>query len=350
MRVFTGSYTQSLSEEIVGRGEGIQCYTIDENGKIDLMGTVPQRNPAYVALSEDGEFLYAAEELFPADDPRVYAYKVGHQGGLTLINSQPLPGALACHLTVRNNCLVVASYGSGTTQVFPIDKLGALLPGVQQVKHQGKGPNLSRQEGPHAHMICAARHNLIYVVDLGIDQCKAYSFTASNVLEAVPGWDLEVGPGSGPRHMVAHPIMPWVSVLCELTGDVYTFDLTADRPSLLQKINSLPPSYGDTPSGAAIRLHPNGKYLYVSNRGCDTITQFEFMADGKLNLIDIVWLSDKTPRDFNISANGEVLIVGGMDSHTLSLFDLDKNTGKMEYRQTLNEVFSPSCICIFDRD
>ena len=347
MKVYIGSYTQKLSEEIVGRGKGIQCYAVNKNKReFKLLSTTFQRNPAYITLSENGEFLYATEELFADETPKVYAYKVDNQGGLTLINSQELKGSLACHLAIHNSCLLVANYGSGTVLIFPIDVSGALLPQSQEICHHGVGPNLSRQEGPHAHMICSVNSDLIYVCDLGIDVCKAYTPIASGKLEALPDWDLQVDPGSGPRHMEVHPGMSVVFVFCELTGNIYTFDTKADRPILLQQINSLPQSYHSTPSGAAIRLHPNGKYLYVSNRGCDTISQFEITTSRRLNLIDIKWINDKTPRDFNIDAKGEVLIVGGMDSRTLSLYSLDKNNGKMTLEQTIDQVFSPSCIDI----
>ncbi|TRX50022.1 lactonase family protein [Fulvivirga sp. M361] len=349
MKIYIGSYTQKLSEEIVGRGKGIQCYDIDERlQELRPLSTIFQRNPAYITRSENGRFLYAAEELFSDENPKIYAYKVDDQGGLTLINSREFRGSLACHLTVHNNCLLVANYGSGNVLVFPIDAFGAILPESHEVRHRGVGPNLSRQESPHAHMICVVRTDLIYVVDLGIDSCKAYALTASNGLKPVPEWDLNMDPGSGPRHMVAHPDKPLVFVFCELTGDIYTFNISADHPTLLHRVNSLPPSYNSTPSGAAIRIHPNGKFLYVSNRGCDTITLFELTSSGKLDLLAIEKIRDKTPRDFTIDPEGKVLVVAGMDSHTISMYGLNNNSGKMTYLKTVDSVFSPSCILIAD--
>lgn len=347
MKIYIGSYTQKLSEEIVGQGKGILCYAVDREN-IKLLSTTFQRNPAYFTLSENGRYLYSAEELFSEEDPKIHAYKVNDEGGLILINSHELPGSLACHLTIHKNCLLVANYGTGDVLVFPLDTSGALLPQSHAVHHHGTGPNTVRQEGPHAHMICVVHDDLIYVPDLGIDTCKAYTLNPSCKLEPVPDWDLRVEPGSGPRHMVAHPTVPLVFVFCELTGDVYTFELAGDRPALLQKINSLPESWQDTPSSAAIRLHPNGRFLYVSNRGCDTITQFELTTEGNLKLVAIEEIKDKTPRDFAIDAKGELMAVGGMDSHTLSLYRLDKNTGRMTPGPIIDGVFSPSCICWAD--
>lgn len=344
MDIYIGSYTQKLSDELNGRGEGISYYTFDaETIDFTLKAKYAQRNPAYLAISTDGKYLYAAEELFEADQPHVFAYKIAGDGQIELINSLPLEGSLACHLAIYHDHLIVANYGSGNILVYPIDQNGGLKPHVQNIEHKGSGPNKFRQESPHAHMVLPIADGLVYVPDLGIDQCKAYRWV-DNILKPEPDFDLQVSPGSGPRHMVYDKHRNAVYVIGELSGDLYAFDLNGSKPTLVDKINTLPASLHLTPSAAAIRIHPEGNFLYVSNRDYETVTVVKIQTDSTFKILQIEKVPDVTPRDINVDPKGKLLFVAGMDSDSISIYEIDRAEGWISHKNSFDGFLCPTCI------
>ena len=352
MRVFVGCYTKKISEELVGRGEGIYSFNFDkDSGDLTPIDVEPALNPSYLSISHDKKYLYAVEEIPIEEYPKIKAYKINKsesQKSLSLINTQELPGSFACHLSLLNSQshLVVAAYMSGNILVYPIGENGILLPMVQNIVHKGSGPNKTRQESAHVHMIQPTKGNGFYAVDLGLDLAKHYDLDKSEYnIVSQSSLDLHIEDGAGARHMVIHPHGNYYFIFGELTAEVFSFKRSDNGIEFLENVNSLPDDVEAIPSGAAIRMHPNGKYLYVSNRGHNSIAIFNFdITTEKMIFIDRVYSGGETPRDFNIDPTGNWLLVANQDSDNIVVFKISQENGLLQ-RHSVNRHIKTGC-CI----
>lgn len=352
MRVFVGCYTKKITEELVGKGKGIYCFDFDpSDGKLNLLNVTTSLNPSYITISNDKKYLYAVEELPIEESPKIKAFKINPKGSaqaLSFINEQELPGSYSCHLALSNSQsqLIVAAYMSGNILVFPIDENGALLPLSQNIVHDGHGPNLIRQEAPHVHMIQHVGVNGMFAVDLGLDAAKYYEFyQSSNKFTSVTDFDILIRKGAGARHMVIHPNGGFAFIFSELTAEVFSYKLSGGKFEFLESIVSLPENSETTPAGAAIRIHPNGEFLYVSNRGHDTIAIFNFdIHSEKLKLVSSINSGGKTPRDFNIDPTGQWLLCANQDSDNIVVFSIDRSNGSLNQINGYNDVKTGCCV------
>ncbi len=344
---YTGSYTQQGAPAVNPTGEGIGCFHINSvTGAVKLLHYTKQRSPSYLVISEDKRFLYAVEEMYEALNPKVYAYKIDKEGTLTLLNSQKIAGDYACHLAIIQDRLVVACYVSGNAMSYPILEDGRLAPCNQLIKHEGSGPNKARQEAAHTHMIHPFKNHHMYLVDLGLDKAKAYKCcTKIKKWKHVSKLDISVNPGSGARHMVLDSAHNYAYVLGELTGEVFVFKKGVSGFKLIQKINAVPENHTGDMGGAAIRLHPRGRFLYISIRELDVLVIFRVDEREKiLSLVAHQSTEGKTPRDFNIDPTGNWLIAANQDSNTLVVFKINLNDGTLNVNSTVN-VETPVNIC-----
>jgi 6-phosphogluconolactonase len=332
---YTGSYTQKGAPAANPTGKGIGCFHFDlGTGEISFLHNTGQRNPSYLAISEDKKFLYAVEEMYECLNPEVFAYRIGEDGALSLLNRQKISGDYACHLAIIEDRLVLANYVSGNLLSYPILGDGSLAPFTKEIRHEGMGPNAERQAGAHMHMIYPFGKNGMYVVDLSLDMAKAYHFdAASGQWIATPDLDIKIDAGSGARHMVMDQKKELAFVLGELTGDVFVVDLSGNKSKIIQKVSIIPENHSGDIGGAAIRLHPNGEFLYASNRGSDSISVFRIDKEFK-KLIQIANHSTegKTPRDFNIDPSGKWLLAANQDSNSLVVFEINQNDGTLKMK------------------
>lgn len=330
---YTGSYTQKGSPAAKPEGKGIGCFLLNtQTGEIHLLGYAAQRSPSYLLISNDKQYLYAVEEMFANLNPEVHAYKIGEEGKLTFLNKQKIAGDYACHLAIIKDRLVIASYVSGNALSYPILSDGRLAPFDQEIKHEGTGPNTERQEAAHAHMVCPFGENGMYVVDLSLDMAKAYQLNAeSKKWEATPALDITIDAGSGARHMVMDKTEEMAYVLSELTGEIFVADLHNGENETIQKVSYIPENHTGAVGGAAIRLHPNGRFLYASNRGSESIGIFKVDDNTKkLELVAYQSTEGKTPRDFNIHPDGKWLIAANQDTNTLVVFEINQEDGTLK--------------------
>lgn len=352
MKVFVGCYTEKISEEIVGKGEGINCFEFDTtSGSLKLEEIIPALNPSYMTLSKDGKFLFAIEEMDIAASPKIKSFRINDdrkKSILTQINEQELPGSYACYLSILNSQhhVVVVCYMSGNVLLYPLNKDGSLAPFTQNIQHQGSGPNPIRQEAAHAHMAFPIDKNGLYVVDLGLDLAKYYSLQEpEKELIANLDMDLAVNPGAGARHMALHPNGKFAFIFTELTAELYSYERSQGRFEFLESKATLPFDFEMTPSGAAIRIHPNGQFVYVSNRAHDSIGVYRFdESSKKLTLLNREPSGGKTPREFNIDPSGQWLIVANQDSDNLVVFKINQETGLLKKHHENHDVKTASCI------
>ncbi|RLD76635.1 MAG: hypothetical protein DRJ07_16010 [Bacteroidetes bacterium] len=352
MKIFVGCYTKRLSEELDGKGKGIYCLDFNTtSGELKLIDVIPALNPSYLTQSKDGNFLYAVEEMPIDESPKIKAYKINTDGKspiLTVINEQELPGSYACHLAMSNSQshLIVAAYMSGNVLVYPIDTDGGILPFTQNIQHNGKGPNKLRQEAAHTHMIYPFGTNGIFVVDLGLDLAKYYELDRkTGRMIALPESDIHTKKGAGARHMVLHPDLDFAFVFSEMSAEVFSFRINEKKIEFIEALPSLPESYSSMPSGAAIRMHPNGKFIYVSNRSNNSITIFQFDRDSeKLSFTGYEPSGGQTPREINIDPAGQWLLVAHQDSDSIVVFSIDQSNGLLNKKNTNKEIKTPCCI------
>jgi len=212
--------------------------------------------------------------------------------------------------------------------------------------YEGRGPNLERQEAPHAHQIVFRPDSrFLYVTDLGNDRIWCHQL--DNETLSPPVFSTVLPGGEGPRHMAVDWKHGEAYVLAELTGRVHclSIDPSCGRMSVRDSVSSLPADWTGVPSSAGIRLHPAQPYLYVSNRNGGCITGFRTgTGGGALQRIGIWATGDPCPRDFNISPDGRWLLVVGQDSHRISVHPIDQESGGIGPVGTAVSCGSPVCL------
>jgi 6-phosphogluconolactonase len=342
---YIGTYTKP------GGSQGIYHATLDpETGKISAPKLAAEaKNPSFLAAHPSGKYLYACNE--GADGPSVSAFAIQSGGGLQPLNQQSAKGAGPCHVWVdaQGKNLLVANYGGGSIAAFPIQPDGALAPAASFVQHTGSSVNPQRQKEPHAHGIyLSADDRFAYVPDLGLDKVLIYRFApATGTLTPNDPPAATVAPGSGPRHFALHPEGGWAAVINELLSTVTLFQRDAATGALreVQTLSTLPEGFTGKNSTAEIFFHPNGRFLYGSNRGHDSLAVFAFdAARGQLAPRGHTPLGGQTPRGFAIDPRGQWLVAGGQGSDDLFAFRIDPATGALTPAGPRVPVGAPVCI------
>lgn len=349
-RFYIGTYTRKGSE-------GIYTTVLDPaTGHLSepvLASRATQ--PSFLALHPNGRFLYAVGErgdFRGRNEGSVAAFSVDRESGrLALLNEQGAGGTAPCHLVVDRSgrMLIVANYGSGTVGTLPIGTDGRLGERVQRIQHEGGGPNDRRQKGPHAHGVTLdASGSLALVCDLGIDRVMLYriSPTAAELVPHDPAC-AATPPGGGPRHAAFAPDGRHLFVLNELDSSVTThaWDPVSGTPTALGTVSALPPGFAENNTAAEIAVHPNGRYVYTSNRGHDSIAVFAFdAATATLTLIQHQPSGGKVPRGFALDAAGRFMLVANQNSGNVVAYRIDPGTGRLT--PAGSEISVPMAVCV----
>jgi 6-phosphogluconolactonase len=346
--VYVGTYTD-------GTSRGIYRFTFDpaSGAMTEPVLAVETKNPSFLALHPSGRFLYAVGEISSFQGAKtgvVSAFAVDPKtGDLTLLNQQASEGTGPCHLVVdrtgRN--LLVANYGGGTVAVLPIGEDGRLKPASSVRVHEGTGPNKGRQERPHAHGIYLdAAERFALSPDLGADRVFVYRFDAAKgTLEPHGAGPLE--PGSGPRHAAFHPNGKFLYVINELLSTLTAFSYDAEKGALapLQSVTTLPEGFSGTSWTAEVAVSPDGRFVYGSNRGDDSLAVFRVdAATGRLAPAGHAPVGGKTPRHFTIDPTGRFILAGHQGSGTIAVLRLDPATGLPSLVGSPVKVDKPVCL------
>ncbi|MGN6509565.1 MAG: lactonase family protein [Chitinophaga sp.] len=310
-------------------------------------------NPSFLTLSPDKRFLYAASE-FAKDSPgSVYAYSFDRNtGALALINHQPT-GAGPCHVSTDagNRFVFTGNYNGGSLSALPVHENGQLSAAVQQIVHQGSGPVASRQKTPHVHSVnFSPDGKQLLVPDLGTDKIMIYDFEPSRKMRPLqPAAQpfVSATPGGGPRHLVFHPNGHYAYLVLEISGQTEVFSYDNGRLTHLQTISGAPADYKGSSFGSAdIHLSPDGKFLYMSNRGdLNNLSIYRISEkDGTLTLIGHQPTLGLEPRNFLITPDGEFLLAANQKSNTVVVFKRDANTGLLS--PTGEELSVPTPVCL----
>ena len=350
--MYVGTYTNTDSTS-----KGIYGYRFNpRNGEVKSIGLVAETpNPSFLAVHPNHRFLYAVNEVGDYQGGKsgsVSAFAIDRASGkLKLLNQVASGGADPCHLTVdkTGKYVLVANYTGGSIAAFPILDDGRLGERSAFVQHSGHGPNPQRQEGPHAHSIDLSPDNRFAIADdLGLDQTLVYKFdSARGSLAANDPPFAKAAPGAGPRHFTFSPSGKFGYVVDELSSTVsaFSYDAEAGRLHPLQTISTLPPVFSGENTDAEIEIHPSGKFLYASNRGHDSITEFSIHPiQGTLTLVAITSTKGLVPRQFEIAPGASFLFVGNEKSDEVVQFRIDAKTGQLTPSGKVLEISQPACV------
>ena len=349
-RIYIGSYTNgdSISEGIY------TCLVNDETGELsEPVLAAKTDNPTFLGIHPSRPLLFSVSELDDFQGKSQGAINVfrirGDSGELEFINQQPTAGAAPCHLSIDSTgkFVLVANYTGGSTVVFPIAADGSICKRSCLIQHEGSGPNQLRQEKAHAHSVNLTTDNkFAYVADLGTDKIWIFEFDSEQgkLVPATPAF-ASVASGSGPRHFDLSHDERFAWSNNELTSSVtcFTRDTTSGQLTPVQELSTLPNAFKGLNSTAECRLHPRGPFVYVSNRGHDSIAVYSVANNGRLTLIEIEKTGGKEPRNFYILPNGKWLIAENQNSDSIVVFAVAAD-GSLTPTQHSIKVGRPVCI------
>ena len=350
VRVYVGTYTS-------GDSKGIYRLRLDlTTGALSPEGEPTETvSPSFLALHPDGRVLYAVNETGDGPEAQsggVTAFAIDPaSGALRLLDQQPSGGPAPCHLSLDREArhLLVANYWGGSVSVFPLDPEGRLGAATQLVQHTGGTSAPGRDPGPHAHFVdLDAANRFALVADLGRDEVLVYRFEpGAGRLEANDPPALSLGEGSGPRHLAFHPDGHHLFVINELasTVSVLSFDPEAGVLQELQTVTSLPEGYSGKNSTAEVEVSADGRFLYGSNRGHDSIAVLSIDPDdGSLKSLEWAPSGGKMPRNFVIDSTGQWLLAANQASNTINFLQIDPESGRLTPTDRSLEVVSPVCL------
>jgi 6-phosphogluconolactonase len=345
-RAYVGTYTGKTGSK------GIYEFNFDAaTGKMSAVELAAESEaPSWVVVHPNGKFLYAANEA--SKDSAVSAFAIEPKTGkLTLLNKLPALGEDPCYLSFdrTGKFLFAANYSSGDVVVFPLLPDGRLGEHTAVQKNTGTlGPNKQRQEAPHAHWIRSTDDNrTVYVSDLGLDHVLGYRFDSAkgSLTPAGATESAELTPGTGPRHVAFSKNRKFMYVLGEINSTVTVFAKEPESFRTIQSVSTLPAGFSGRNDTAEIEMHPNGKFLYASNRGHDSIAVYAIDPDkGMLKQVADVPTGGKEPRNFVIDPSGNFLLAENQNSDTIVEFRIDPGTGKLTPAGETLSVPSPVCI------
>jgi 6-phosphogluconolactonase len=328
---YIGTYTDHSDSE------GIYVGTLDTiTGRLSTLKlAAPEKNPNFLAISPDHQFLFAALAN------SVESFKIQ---------------ADVCHVNVdrTGHAVFAASYDGGKIGAFPVDDNGMIGEAAATIPFTGSGPNPNRQKKPFAHSVYTDPFNaFVYACDLGTDSIWTFKLGPGATLTATSPPAAKVPPGSGPRHLVfsADGKFAYVANEIGVSTSVFSRDSSTGALTLLDTESNVWP--GDPTSGttsAEIVLYPTGKWLYVSNRGRDTISVFAIDAHGGIKLIQSVPSPVKFPRSIALDPTGHWIIAAGQNDNRIAEIEVDPATGQLSLTDTALMVGSPVCVVFVPDD
>ena len=339
--ILVGTYTSDSSQ-------GIYALEFErETGAIKNMGLVAEAvNPSFLVEGTEGDILYSVNEVGQGG---ISAFKWNRQlGEYSLLNHVSSEGASPCHVSISNHKDVLSSsnYQSGNVVFYAINSDGSLADSVEVRQNEGEtGPD-KRQDRAHAHCgIFGKNDQYLYVVDLGLDKIVAYKVDSSGKPMS-SHTAMKLDPGDGPRHLIFHPTLDMAFVINELSSTMVSMsvDHTTGTFKRIDKKSTLPEGFNGTNYCADLHMTANGKFLYGSNRGHNSIVVFEVSETGELSFLEVESTRGSWPRNFSISPDEKHLLVANQKTNNVTVFEIDKESGLLEFTGNEAKVFSPTCL------
>lgn len=333
-RILLGTYTR-------GESKGIYSAQLDTQEKklSDLTLEAAEVSPTYLAQSQTKN-LYNVTSV--DDKGGIAAY----DSSFNFLNAVTEEGAPLCYVAVDNQRQLVygANYHKGEVNVYQILADGSLKASDAVYHDEPTGPH-ENQDHAHAHYANLTPDNRLAVCDLGTDCVYTYDVSADGKLTETAVF--QAPAGTGPRHLVFHPNEKYAYLFGELdsTVTVLTYDAATGQFTRDNKLSTIPEDYHDFNGGAAIRITSDGKFLYVSNRGHNSLTVFAVKDNGKnLETIQNISTEGDFPRDFNLDPTEKFIVCGHQKSDNLTLFERNEQTGELTLIS--KDFYAPECVCV----
>ncbi len=337
-----------LANSKKGNPYGITVAKLDyDTGTLDVVQQVTDISEChYLNFHPNGKILVATTV---SDNYQVVTFAVDESTGhLSKINNLPAEGTSPCYVMIEDSAqyVLMVNYtvagARGNIRLYPIDENGQLHANTEMIVHDGHSVNPSRQQESHPHMIVTTPDNRFAIVpDLGTDKVYIYALdTEQGKLSLHTTLDLQAG--AGPRHVAFHPTESWMYIINELDSTMvaYQFDTENDTWTHLATVSTLPDDYEVDPEAlnypADVHVHPNGKFLYGSNRQHDSIVIYALDDKGIPSLVGHESTQGHWPRAFMIDPTGKILIVGNQNTDTAVIFAIDTETGVLSHQSTLD--------------
>lgn len=341
----------------MGPDGGIYFCQLDLNsGEISLLKENRGiDNPSFLTIDSSNHFLFAVNEADKSEGSTggfVSSFAINRSdGSLKLINKQPTLGGSPCYITAdpEDKYLLVTNYSGGSIIVFPLLDGGNIGQNINFIQNTGRSINPDRQLSPHPHSIfLSPDSHFAFVPDLGLDKILIYRFDKnSGKLSSNPIPSVALKTGAGPRHFTFHPDLKFAYLINELNSTITGFRYKPMNGKLteIQTIGTLPEDFQGENYCADIHVHPDGKFLYGSNRGHNSIACYSIdQSKGKLEMIGCTSTQGDWPRNFAIDPSGQYLLAANQRSNNIFTFRINKETGKLTPTGFLREINQPVCI------
>jgi len=314
--------------------------------------------PTFLTAHPDGTTLYTVSERRhdgQRSESAVRALKIQPGANrLELLNEQPAGGPGPCHVSVNpaGTHLFVANYAGGSAAVFPLREDGLVEPASSFVQHERvSGARPDRQESPHVHSINVdPAGNYALVADLGADSVYVYRFDSQSgsLTPAETPW-FQTRPGAGPRHLAFHQVgaCQLVYLINELDGTITALQFDPNFGTLTERqaVSTLPEGYAGSNTAAEVTVHPNGRFVYGSNRGHDSIAVYAVDLDtGSLAFVEHASSGGRHPRHFAIDPTGHFLVAANRDTDNVSVFRIDTAAGRLTPAPGTATISRPVCV------
>jgi len=343
IRLFAGTYTEAGEK-------GLYLFDLNrEEGTFKVISSSDAGpNPSYLCISKKNGLIYAANE--------VMKFKGVKGGGLTTlkydakkgvaekINDLPVPNGGPCFISLSfaEDFLFMSNYSGGSIAVVKLDNKGIPVSVTDTIVYKEEDGKVS-----HAHMISTdPAGKRVYLTDLGLDRIVIYNLDpVSGQLHQIKNGIAKLPAGSGPRHFVFSSDGTKMYVICELNSTLSFFNVDSEGGlKLIQTVSTLREGFNGKSFCADIHIGKNGKFLYGSNRGENTIVTFSIGSDGKLSLAGHTSCGGEWPRNFVIDPSGKYILVGNQNSGNIALFGIDEKTGLPVEPAKDYKIKAPVCL------
>ena len=350
----TGSYTEPIlfgtGQVFEGKGTGVSICSF-EDGKIELISEAAVRNPSFVCMDEERKRIYAVNEMkeyLDAFGGGVTMLSYDEKGNMEVLDTLNTGGTDPCHIIISpsKDHLSIANFASGSVTVVPLGEDGSMKHDTVVFRHSGSSADPNRQTGPHAHSsIFTPDGKYMLVPDLGIDKVKVYRCVEGGLMPC-PEKDISVTPGSGPRFGEFSPDGRFFYLINEIGCRIGAYRYEAGSFTPEGEISTLPEGFKGDSICADLHLTPNGKLLYGSNRGEDTLLCCHVEEDGRLRAAGRTPCGGMTPRNFAIDPSGKYVLCALQDSDVINVFAIAED-GSLEMVSSY-DTGSPVCIRFFE--
>ncbi|WP_209328979.1 lactonase family protein [Lunatimonas salinarum] len=343
-----GSYTNAPEHGIYI----VSFHPEEDSLHINNVASEPE-NPSFVVANRNNDRVYTVEETGGESGGKVTAFSLDG-GNLSILNTVSAGGDGPCYVTLdpSERFVVVGNYSAGNFSVIPITADGSLSEPVQTVNHRGSSVNPRRQTKPYVHSaVFHPTENRVLIADLGTDEVVVYDFDATQAtpLKESPVYRLRVEPGAGPRHMVFNQQGDRLYLIHEITAAIGVYAYEEGKLNHLETHTLLREDFEGNVGAAEVRISPDGKFLYASNRGdANELVAFAIDQAGGLTHVQTIGSGGLTPRNFQLTPDGKYLLAANQNSNTLLVFDRDSSTGKIAPTNIALEINKPVYIDFLD--